>query len=262
MRSALSIASSDPTGGAGLQADLQVFRKLGLHGAGVITALTIQDSHKVHSVLPVFPSVVLDQLRTLLSDFEPHAIKIGALGSDDVVRNVELALAPVRDHVPCVLDPILFSSSGAALLERRAWGSLQRLMQGCSLVTPNLPEAAALSGINVETPSGAEAAARYFLEEIRAAAVLIKGGHRDGSPDDLLAVRNRSGEVAFDWLPGQRLDAGAVHGTGCALSSAIAAGLANGQTLRKAVDEGRSFVAASIGAAARIGSGARFPVYP
>ena len=262
MRTALSIASSDPTGGAGLQADLQVFRKLGLHGAGVVTALTIQDSHKVHRVLPVFPSVVLDQLRTLLSDIEPNAIKIGALGSDDVVRSVELALEPVRENVPWVLDPILFSSSGAALLERRAWGSLQRLMEGCSLVTPNLPEAAALSGIDVSTSSGAEAAARYFLEEVRAAAVLITGGHRSGSPDDLLAVRDHSEQVAFEWLPGQRQGSGAVHGTGCALSSAIAAGLANGQTLRKAVDEGRSFVAAAIGAAARIGDGARFPVYP
>jgi hydroxymethylpyrimidine kinase/phosphomethylpyrimidine kinase len=262
MRTALSIASSDPTGGAGLQADLQVFRKLGLHGAGVVTALTIQDSHKVHRVLPVFPSVVLDQLRTLLSDIEPSAIKIGALGSDDVVRSVELALEPVRENVPWVLDPILFSSSGAALLERRAWGSLQRLMEGCSLVTPNLPEAAALSGIDVSTASGAEAAARYFLEEVRAAAVLITGGHRSGNPDDLLAVRDHSQEVAFEWLPGQRIDGGAVHGTGCALSSAIAAGLANGQTLRKAIDEARSFVAAAIAAATRIGGGTRFPVYP
>ncbi len=262
MRSALSIASSDPTGGAGLQADLQVFRTLGLHGAGVITALTIQDSHKVHSVLPVFPSVVLDQLRTLLSDIEPDAIKIGALGSDDVVRNVLLALAPLRDGLPVVLDPILFSSSGAALLERRAWGSLQELMKGCSLVTPNLPEASALSGTDVSTRSGTEAAARYFVEELRAAAVLIKGGHRSGSPDDLLAVRGRSGETAFEWLPGERQAAGPVHGTGCALSSAIAAGLANGLPLRKAVEEGRSFVAAAIGAAARIGGGARFPVYP
>jgi hydroxymethylpyrimidine/phosphomethylpyrimidine kinase len=91
---------------------------------------------------------------------------------------------------------------------------------------------------------------------------LITGGHRSGSPDDLLAVRDHSEQVAFEWLPGQRLEGGAVHGTGCALSSAIAAGLANGQTLRKAVDEGRSFVAAAIGAAARIGDGARFPVYP
>jgi len=262
MRTALSISSSDPTGGAGLQADLQVFRRLGLHGAGVVTALTVQDSHRVHRVLPVFPSVVLDQLRVLLADLEPDAIKIGALGSDDVVRNVLLALAPLREGLPIVLDPVLSSSSGTALLERRAWGSLQELMGRCSLVTPNLPEAAALSGIDVSTRPGTEAAARYFVEDLGVAAVLIKGGHRSGRPDDLLAARGGPAGIGFEWLPGERIDSGPVHGTGCVLSSAIAAGLANGLALRKAVEEARAFVAAAIGAAARIGGGARFPVYP
>ena len=245
-----------------MQADLQVFRRLGLHGAGVVTALTIQDSHKVHSVLPVFPSVVLEQLRTLLSDLRPDAIKIGALASDDVVRNVALGLAPLDDDVPVVLDPILFSSSGAALLERRAWGSLQELMSRCSLVTPNLPEAEALSGCDVSTRAGVLQAASYFIEEVRAGAVLIKGGHRSGSPDDLLARRDESGVLSFTWLPGERIDGEPVHGTGCALSSAIAAGLAQGHDLARAVEEGRSFVAHAIAHAVQIGGGARFPVYP
>jgi hydroxymethylpyrimidine/phosphomethylpyrimidine kinase len=262
MRTALSIASSDPTGGAGLQADLQVFRVLGVHGAGVVAALTIQDSHKVHTVLPVFPSVVLDQLRTLLSDLTPDAIKIGALGSDDVVRNVALGLAPLDDAVPVVLDPILLSSSGALLLERRAWGSLQELMGRCSLITPNLPEAEALSGCDVSTREGVEQAARYFIEEVHAGAVLVKGGHRSGSPDDLLAHRDESGVLSFDWLPGARIDGDPVHGTGCALSSAIAAGLAQGHALSRAVEEGRAFVAHAIAHAVQIGGGARFPVYP
>ena len=173
MRTALSIASSDPTGGAGLQADLQVFRSLGVHGAGVVSGLTIQDSYKVHSLLPVFPSVVLGQLRTLLADIQPDAIKIGALAADDVVRNVALGLASVPPDTPIVLDPILFASSGTPLLERRAWGTLQELMARCALVTPNLREAEALSGHEVGSRRSTEAAARVFVEEHGAGAVCV-----------------------------------------------------------------------------------------
>jgi hydroxymethylpyrimidine/phosphomethylpyrimidine kinase len=250
MRIALSIAASDPTGGAGLQADLQVFRRMGVHGAGVVTALTIQDTERVHSVLPVFPSVVLEQLRTLLADLRPHAIKIGALASDDVVRNVILGLASVPDDVPKVLDPILFSSSGTPLLERRAWGALQELMGQCAVVTPNLPEAEALSGCDVSDRSGTEAAARYFVEELGAGAALVKGGHREGSVADLLAARDESGVLRYTWLEGERIDVGRVHGTGCALSSALSAGLALGESLPDAVAAARNLVAAAIASAA------------
>ena len=268
MRIALSIASSDPTGGAGLQANLQVFRKLGVHGAGVVAALTIQDSKKVHSILPVFPSVVLEQLRALLSDIRPHAIKIGALGSDDVVRSVTLGLETLAREVPIVLDPVLFSSSGAfsssgtPLLERRAWSALQALCGACELVTPNLPEAEALSGRDVSRRAGVEDAARFFVEELGAGAVLVKGGHRDeGAVADLLAVPDARGALAFDWLESERIDVGPVHGTGCALSSAITAYLAKGAALREAVVDARAFVAAAIEAATPAGSGAHFLVY-
>ena len=262
MRIALTIATSDPTGGAGLQADLQVFRKLGVHGAGVVAALTIQDSKKVHSILPVFPSVVLEQLRTLLSDVRPHAIKIGALGSDDVVRNVALGLEDLGQEIPIVLDPILFSSSGTPLLERRAWAALQDLCGACELVTPNLPEAEALSGRDVSRRSGVEDAARFFVEELGAGAVLVKGGHRDEAViADLLAVPDTQGGLDFDWLESQRIEIGPVHGTGCALSSAITAHLAMGASLPEAVASARAFVAAAIEAARRLGDGAHFLVY-
>ena len=129
---ALSIAASDPSGGAGLQADVQVFRRLGVHGAGVVTALTVQDTGKVHQVLPVFPSVVLEQLRVLLADVRPHAIKIGALASDDVALNVELGLATLDPGEgplpPIVIDPVLAASDGTPLLERRAWDRLAGLI--------------------------------------------------------------------------------------------------------------------------------------
>jgi hydroxymethylpyrimidine/phosphomethylpyrimidine kinase len=262
MRIALSIASSDPTGGAGLQADLQVFRSLGLHGAGVVTALTVQDTAKVHRVLPVFPSVVLEQLRTLLADLRPAAVKIGALATDDVVRSVELGLASLDPGVPIVLDPILFSSSGAFLLERRAWQALRRLCGRCALVTPNVPEAESLSGRECATREGSEDAARYFLDELSAAAVLLKGGHREGPAADLLAAREASGRISFRWLEQERIDAGPVHGTGCALSSAIAARLALGDSLEQAVAAGREFVARAIAKAEPAGGGARLLVHP
>lgn len=261
MRIALTIASSDPTGGAGLQADLQVFRSFGVHGAGVVTALTVQDTAKVHSILPVFPSVVLDQVRALLSDVTPHAIKIGALGSDDVVRNVDLGLAALAADVPIVLDPILFSSSGTPLLERRAWSSLGELCARCTLVTPNVPEAEALSGRDCSGRRGTEDAARHFTDELGARAVLVKGGHRDGRVADLLAAPDAAGQLAFTWLEQDRIDAGPVHGTGCALSSAIAARLALGDALEEAVAAGRAFVARGIAKAEPVGSGAHLLVH-
>jgi hydroxymethylpyrimidine/phosphomethylpyrimidine kinase len=286
MRTALAISASDPTGGAGLQADLQVFRSFGVHGCGVLSALTLQDSAKVHKLLPVFPSVVLDQLRVLLGDIQPSAVKIGALASDDVVRNVLLGLTALAADTPIVLDPVLFASDGSRLLERRAWDPLLELVSHCALVTPNLGEAEVLSGLDVSSRRGTEAAARYFIEEFGARAALIKGGHRSGAPDDLLAFRgdleagtqrgkpkelrqetrgdapdSRRAQIEMRWLAGERLDGGPVHGTGCALSSAITAGLARGVSLLEAVEQGRRFVTTAMKRAKAPGGGARFLVY-
>jgi hydroxymethylpyrimidine/phosphomethylpyrimidine kinase len=262
MKIVLAIAGSDPTGGAGLQADLQVIRHFGCHGMGVISALTIQDTSKVHSVLPVFPSVVLDQLRCLVRDVTPHAVKIGMLASDDVVRNTSLGLASVPPEVPIVIDPILFASDGTPLLERRAWPALQSLFSRATLVTPNLPEAEALTGVDVSNREGCERAARVFIDEYECAGVLLKGGHREGAPDDLLVIRD-GGELAVRWLPGRRVEtlSGPVHGTGCALSSAIAAELAKGSSLETATERARSFVNAALADAHAAGSGAQLLGY-
>jgi hydroxymethylpyrimidine/phosphomethylpyrimidine kinase len=259
MRVALSIAGSDPTGGAGLQLDLQVFRALGLHGAGVPTALTIQDSARVHQVLPVFPSVVLEQLRRLLADVRPAVVKIGMLASDDVVRNVALGLSGLDASVPFVIDPVLAASDGTPLLERRAWGTLAGLFPRATLLTPNRPEASELSGEDASSDAGAERAARALLSR-GARAVLVKGGHRPGAPRDLLARTTGAG-VRLDWLEGERQPGGPVHGTGCALSSAVAAALADGAELAEAVRRGRAFVSAAIARAERFGSGARVLVF-
>lgn len=265
MHTALAIAGSDPTGGAGLQLDLQVFRSFGVHGAGVVTALTVQDTVKVHEVLPAFPSVVLNQMRRLLEDFVPDAIKIGMLASDDVLRSVALGLETVETRgealPPIVIDPVLVASGGQPLLERRAWGSLESLIARATLVTPNLPEAEALTGIDVSGEAGVEAAARFFLEQLGAGAALLKGGHRQGPPDDLLA-RAGPGGTTLEWLRGDRIDAGPVHGTGCALSSAIAAGLARGDDLSDAVARGREFVASALRRAEKVGRGAGLLGFP
>ncbi len=161
MKLAFSIAGSDPTGGAGLQLDLQVFQALGVRGGGAITAITTQDTSKVHQALPIFPSVVLEQLRTTFRDLSPAAIKIGMLASDDVARNVLLGLsyfeALGKLRPPIVLDPVLAASDGTALLERRAWGTLIELFPEVALVTPNLPEAERLTGQDVSTNSGVAA---------------------------------------------------------------------------------------------------------
>jgi hydroxymethylpyrimidine/phosphomethylpyrimidine kinase len=264
MRVALSIAGSDPTGGAGLQADLQVFRTLGVHGAGVVTALTVQDSSKVHEVLPVFPNVVLAQLRRLFEDFTPDAIKIGMLASDDVARMVELGLRSSGDapgtRPPIVLDPVLEASDGTRLVERRALAAVQDLVGVTTLVTPNLSEAQALTGCDVSTEEGSQLAASALVMNLGAMAALVKGGHRDGPPHDLFAERE-GGSVSFTWLDGERIAGDPVHGTGCALASAVTAELAKGARLRDAVDSGRRFVADAIRRAERLGKRARFLVY-
>ncbi len=157
MSSALTIAGSDPTGGAGLQADLQVFHALGVHGGAVPTALTIQNGLRVRQVLPVFPTSLLEMLRTTLDALRPDAVKIGMLGTDDVVRNVLLALAPFPD-LPVVIDPVLAASDGSALLERRAYPALRDLAFQRTLLTPNWPELEILVGDALPRKRDGEAA--------------------------------------------------------------------------------------------------------
>ncbi len=265
MRIALTVAGSDPTGGAGLQMDLQVFRHFGVHGAASVTALTLQDTTGVHQVLPVFPSVAADQLRRLVADVRPHAVKLGMLASDDVLRNIDLSLDLLERGPdprtpaglpPLVIDPVLMASDGTTLLERRAWPGLQGLCARAALVTPNRPEALELTGIDASTRKGAEAAARFFVEEFGAQATLVKGGHASEDAADCLAER-ADGETKVTWLEGERIPGDPVHGTGCALSAAATARLAHGDSILLAVTAARAFVRDAIENAHAIGAGAR-----
>jgi hydroxymethylpyrimidine/phosphomethylpyrimidine kinase len=246
MSVALTIAGSDPTGGAGLQMDLQVFARHGVHGMAVATALTVQTTKGVHRTLPVFPNGVGESLSLLLADERPDALKIGMLATDDVLLRVAVSLERYPDLVR-VVDPVLRSSSGAYLLEQRALGNLvERLIDGATLVTPNLPEAETLTG-----ERDPERAARALLQ-LGAKAALVKGGHADGPADDVLATRE-----GVTWLRGERLPGAPVHGTGCALSAAITARLARGEALLDAVRAAKTFVAGGIAAARALGHGAR-----
>lgn len=259
MLSALSIAGSDPTGGAGLQADLQVFAAFALHGGAVPTALTTQDGLRVKQVLPVFPSALLDMLRTTLDALRPSAIKIGMLGTDDAVRNVTLALAPIQD-APIVIDPVLAASDGSLLLERRAYPALRSLAFGRCLLTPNWPEAEILLESSLPRRRDGETAAIQLLEDLEMEGILLKGGHLDGDADDLLVLREgdpKGGKVTTEWLRGERLAGDPVHGTGCALSAAITANLALGHPLRESVVRARTFVRNAIAAAEPLSNGAR-----
>lgn len=257
---ALSVAGSDPTGGAGLLADVQVFRAHGVLAGGVVTAITVQDTEKVHQVLPSFPSVVLDQLRAALADLEPDAIKLGMLATDDVARAVSLALQMLGPSetrkTRLVIDPVLAASDGARLLERRALGTLQELLREAALVTPNLPEAEQLTGCDVSSRSGTETAARALILEFGAHAALVKGGHREGPPDDLLATRDGSG-VSLRWLDGERIPGSPIHGTGCALAAAATARLARGEEIETAVQGAREWLRGAIRGAVARGRGQR-----
>jgi len=204
----------------------------------------------------VFPSVVIDQLRTLLLDVTPSAMKLGMLASDDVLRAVERGLdgLPATAGPPLVVDPVLRSSSGAVLLESRALGGLQQLTGRAALVTPNLDEAARLTGDDTSTRSGTESAARRLVTELGAGAALVTGGHRTEDAADCLA-QGRDGGTTVTWLEGARIPGGPVHGTGCALSAAVTAALALGDPVETAVGRARAFVRDALARTTRPGAG-------
>jgi len=238
--SVLSIAGTDPTGGAGIQADLQVFARCGVHGMAVPTALIEQDSRGVRRVHAVFPTILEAQIAACFDDAPPAAVKIGALATDDNVLAVARSIERYGP-LPTVLDPVLQSSSGTFLLERRGWDTLRRaLIPLATLITPNLAEAGHLAEVDPPaTPEAMERAARELLA-LGAHWVLLKGGHLVGDPVDVLVGKN---DVKM--LHGKRVDAD-VHGTGCALSSAIATGLALGMSVPEAVERAHAYVQRAI----------------
>jgi hydroxymethylpyrimidine/phosphomethylpyrimidine kinase len=255
---ALTIAGSDSCGGAGIQADLKTFSALGVYGASVITALTAQNTRGVEAVHVVPPDFVLAQIEAVARDLKVNAIKIGMLATSAVIEAVAEGLKAFAG-VPVVLDPVMVAASGDALLDEDAVATLRSLlMPRATLITPNLPEAAKLLGgaeARDEREMGEQARA---LKRIGAKAVLIKGGHSEG-PKALDLYLDEEGEMR---LEAARVATSNTHGTGCTLSSAIAAELAKGASLREAVVKAKAYVTAAIGAADQlhIGQG-RGPVH-
>jgi hydroxymethylpyrimidine/phosphomethylpyrimidine kinase len=247
-RVVLICAGLDPSGGAGLVADVATATARGLRSAAVATALTVQDSASCTGAEPVSPAMIQSQLAAIIQDLPIAAVKIGMLGSPEVARAVAGGIGGLAARgVPVVIDPVLRASAGMALLEGDPREALRPLAAMASLLTPNGEEAERLTGVRVAELEGQRAAARA-LRAAGWAAVLVKGGHVGGEEVcDLLL--DGEGELA---LRGPRR-AETPRGTGCALSTEIACGLALGAGLRQAVAEGRERVAARIAGAARVG---------
>src|SRR5262245_3474506 len=249
---ALTIAGSEPSGGAGIQAGVVTFARFGVHGASVLTALTAQDTRGVRAVMAVPPELVLQQLAAVRDDLDVRAAKTGMLLGPAVVDVVADALG--RRPVPAlVVDPVLRATSGDALLDPDALDVLRaRLLPLATLVTPNLDEAEALTGRRVDGPAAMRDAARALVDDLGARAALVKGGHLAGPALDV-----RYDGCLFHELSASRVAGGAVRGTGCALSAAVTAGLALGQDLRAAVDAAKRWVSTAIAGAEPLGRGAR-----
>lgn len=232
---ALTIAGSDPSGGAGIQADLKTFHRFGVYGEAVITLLTVQNSVRVSRVEVMEPALVLEQLDAVLEDIPPAAAKTGALGSAAMVEAVARAAGDFR--FPLVVDPVMVSKHGLSLLPAEAAAAIRDLLlPRAFLITPNVPEAEALSGLKIATSLDARRAAERLLA-MGARAVLVKGGHLEGDAVDVLFD-------GTDWheFSGPRFDTPHTHGTGCTYSAAITAGLARQLPLAEAVRRAKQFI--------------------
>jgi len=250
---AVTIAGSDSSGGAGIQADLKTFSALGVYGASVITALTAQNTRGVSAIHDVPPDFIAAQIDAVFSDLKVDAVKIGMLSQPAVIEAVTAGLERHRAR-EVVLDPVMVAASGDRLLAPDAIDVLRRvLIPRARVITPNLPEAAALLGDPVAADETEMRRQGERLLALGCGAVLMKGGHGEGPQSvDLLVEAGSVARFAAD-----RIATRNTHGTGCTLSSAIAAGLARGRDLAAAVGEAKAYVTASITAADRlqVGSG-------
>lgn len=249
MISVLTIAGSDSGGGAGIQADLKAFSAHRVYGASVITALTAQNTLGVQAVQAVAPGFVAAQIESVFDDLEIAAVKVGMLPNPDVMEAVASRLKRYRPRW-VVVDPVMIAKGGAALMDGDAVDAFQRLILPIAdVLTPNLPEAAALTGFEPRSLDDMEKSGRELLR-LGARSALLKGGHLDGRPDDLLIEAD-----SVTVFTGERLESRHTHGTGCSLSSALAALLARDVELGDAVRQAKDYVAEGIRRGPDIGHG-------
>lgn len=240
MKTALTIAGSDSGGGAGIQADIKTFSSLGVFGMSVITAVTAQNTTEVKSVQMIDSQMIRDQISAIFDDIPVDAVKIGMLGTEENVTVVAKELITYHpQHI--ILDPVMISKGGHHLLQQNAIEALkEKLLPIVTLITPNIPEAECLTDSRICTIEDMYHAC-LKLKELGAKNVLLKGGHLKGDPNDLFFDGNQ-----FTWLYGKRIHTKNVHGTGCTLSSAIAAFIAQEETLLSAVKKAKDYITVAI----------------
>ena len=246
---ALTIAGTDPTGGAGIQADLKTFQELKSYGMSVITSVVAQNTTGVQSIHHIPLEMIADQLDSVFSDMPVHAFKTGMIANIDMMEVIQ---EKIKDkNIPFVIDPVMVATSGDALISDDARDYLRdHLLPHCTVVTPNLPEAEFLTGMKIETVEKMQDAAKMIVHEYGAGAALIKGGHLVGDAIDFLYDG-----VEMVSFTEKRIDTLNTHGTGCTYSAAITAYLSHGLTLYEAVEKGKAFVTAAINQSFDLGSG-------
>lgn len=249
MNTCLSIAGSDPSGGAGIQADLKTMTVNGVYAMCAITALTVQNTLGVTNILEVEPAFLGQQIDAVFQDIRPDAVKVGMVSSAGLIRVIAQKL---RQHGAqnVVVDPVMVATSGARLIGEEAVGTLkQRLLPMATVLTPNIPEAEVLSGMDVRTAEDMERAAA-LIGDTYGCAVLVKGGHQLNDANDLLYRNGR-----FKWFLGTRIHNPNTHGTGCTLSSAIASNLAKGRDMETSVEMAKRYLSLALSDMLDLGKG-------
>lgn len=249
LKTALSIAGSDCSGGAGIQADLKTMTMHGVYAMSVVTALTAQNTTGVRGIQESTPEFLADQIDAVFQDIRPEAVKIGMIPNAPLIRVVADRLK-FYGAQNVVADPVMVATSGSALMENDAVQTLvAELLPLCTLVTPNIPEAQVLSGMSIETKDDMIRAAMK-IGDACGCAVLLKGGHSVNDANDLLYLNGMS-----LWFYGRRIDNPNTHGTGCTLSSAIAANLAKGYQLEESVQRAKDYISSALAAMLNLGQG-------
>lgn len=246
---ALTIAGTDPSGGAGIQADLKTFQELGSYGMSAITSVVAQNTEGVQSVYHLPNSFVEEQIESVRTDMPIHAVKSGMIATVEMMKIVADQIEKI--DAPYVIDPVMVAQSGDSLIEEKAietWK--ERLIPLSALITPNIPEAEKLIGHSIQTQKDMEDAAKYLCDELGAGASLIKGGHRNGRALDVLFDGNR-----FSRFAEERIDTPNTHGTGCTYSAAITALLSQGYSLQEACRVGKEYVTEAIRYSFSLGHG-------
>ena len=249
MKTALTIAGSDSSGGAGIQADIKTMTANGVYAMSAITALTAQNTTGVAGIMEVTPAFLQQQLDCIFTDIRPDAVKIGMVSSADLIRAIAQKLTAYK-AVNIVVDPVMVATSGAKLISDDAVSVLkERLLVLADVLTPNVPEAEVLSGRAVKTEDDMIRAAEA-ISTAYGCAVLVKGGHHLNDANDLLYR-----EGSYRWFYGERIDNPNTHGTGCTLSSAIASNLAKGYGLDDAVRRAKAYISGALSAMLDLGAG-------